>query len=258
MKKIRSLHAPKYYKKDLSLIIPIKNEQDNIALLIDEITVALNHKYNYEIIVIDDGSDDQSVKILQECAQKIPELSYICHATSYGQSTAIRSGTLNAMGRVMVTLDGDGQNNPVDIVNLYEKLIGDDTPDYLLIVGHRVKRHDSFKKRISSKIANRIRSFLLDDNTPDSGCALKAMTTKTYLQLPYFNHMHRFLPVLMIRHGGRVESVPVDHRVRAHGVSNYGTLDRLWAGIFDLMGVMWLIWRSKKVKIIASHLPNCH
>jgi dolichol-phosphate mannosyltransferase len=175
-------------------------------------------------------------------------LRVLHHEKSMGQSAAIASGVKAARAAVIATLDGDGQNDPADLPLLLDKFeeVDKGPIDFLLVTGHRTKRRDTAIKRLSSRIANRIRSGLLNDRTPDTGCGLKVFTRAAFMDMPRFDHMHRYLPALMIRRGGRSVSMPVNHRPRERGTSNYGTLDRLWVGISDLMGVMWLLRRASK------------
>src|SRR5690242_1605490 len=221
---------------DLSVVIPVKNEAGNIAPLIAEITAALDGIAPYEIVYVDDGSEDSTtaeIRRLQAQAAR-PPIRLIRHARSYGQSAAIRSGVKVASGRWIATLDGDGQNDPADIPALW-RIAQDAAEDVrLMIVGHRGRRQDSWSKRRASAIANAVRRRLLRDDTPDTGCGLKLFPRALFLDLPYFDHMHRFLPALVLREGGTVFSVPVNHRPRQRGMSKYGVLDRLGVGIIDL------------------------
>ena len=232
---------------DLSVVIPVKNEQDNILPLLGEIHAALDGRYDYEVIYVDDGSDDATPRVLDEARARYPRLRVLRHAQSYGQSTAVRSGVMAAHADWIATLDGDGQNDPADIPRLMAAMQSPDRPPELkLIAGWRKNRRDTWLKRISSKVANAVRSTLLKDNTPDTGCGLKLFERKLFLELPYFDHMHRFLPALVQRAGAQVRSVEVHHRHRERGVSNYGLHNRLWVGIVDLFGVGWLQRRAKR------------
>lgn len=226
----------------LSVVVPVRNEQDNIAPLVREIMAALAGR-EYEIIYVDDGSTDATAQRLRELRAACPKLRIVHHAASCGQSTAVRTGVKVAKGDWVVTLDGDGQNDPADIPKMLAAL-----QEGVELVGgnRRHARRDSWIKRISSIIANGVRSRMLRDSTPDTGCGLKLFRRDVFLDLPYFDHMHRFLPALVQRRGGRVISVPVNHRPRERGKSNYGTLDRLMVGIVDLFGVMWLLRRAKR------------
>lgn len=229
----------------LSVVVPVKNEEENVLPLIEEITAALKGaKLAHEIVYVDDGSDDTTPTVLKNAAKKYDTLTIVRHADSCGQSQAIATGVKIASAPVIATLDGDGQNDPADIPALYKEHQEADDSDDLLVAGYRVNRRDSFNKRISSKLANRIRRSLLKDNTPDTGCGLKVFSRDAFLDLPRFNHMHRYLPALMIRRGGRVMSLAVNHRHRERGTSKYGFWDRLLVGIFDLVGVIWLIRRA--------------
>lgn len=232
--------------KALSIVVPVCNEEDNVADLIFEIRKALQKKITYEIIYVDDGSKDRTYKNLKTLQKTYQELRLISHQKSCGQSTSIRTGVKHAHYDWIVTLDGDGQNNPADILKLLNML----KEGVKLVSGNRRhSRRDSWVKRISSVIANGVRSWMLQDDTPDSGCGLKLFSKEVFLDLPYFDHMHRFLPALIKRHGGLIISVPISHRPRSHGYSNYGTLDRLLVGVVDLFGVAWLQRRAKLPKI---------
>lgn len=239
----------------ISIIVPVHNEADNIVPLIEEISKAMSRAEAYEIIYVDDGSNDQSALILTQTMQRVDTLRVIQHQTSCGQSTAIHTGVKAAVYPCIATLDGDGQNDPADIPRLYELLMQQrkTTHNLWMVAGWRNKRHDSAWRLFSSKFANAVRSGLLGDHTPDTGCGLKVFLREPFLELPYFDHMHRFLPALIIRAGGQVISESVNHRARSSGQSKYGTLDRLWAGIIDLMGVIWLQNRAKPVMAKEIH-----
>ena len=225
----------------LSVVVPVRNEQDNIAPLISEIRAALDGVVEYEIIYVNDGSTDATPQKLAEIRQTCSQLRVIRHAQSCGQSTAVRSGVKAAKGDWIATLDGDGQNDPADI----PKLMAAVEEGVELVGGNRRHaRRDTWIKRVSSVIANGVRSRMLKDSTPDTGCGLKLFRRDVFLDLPYFDHMHRFLPALAQRAGGRVISVEVNHRPRTMGVSKYGTWHRLWVGIWDVIGVMWLQRRA--------------
>lgn len=225
----------------LSVVVPVHNEVENIEPLIAEIMATLEGVERYEIIYINDCSRDSTLERLTSLDQKFKVLRVLTHQKRSGQSAAIRTGVKAARGDLIATLDGDGQNDPEDIPKLLKAYREQAVADArILIAGFRARRQDSFIKRLSSKIANGVRSSLLGDATPDTGCGLKIFRRKDFLDLPGFDHMHRFLPALMIRNGGQVISVEVSHRPRERGKSKYGTLDRLWVGITDLIGVMWL------------------
>ena len=229
---------------DLSVVIPVQNEEENICLLIDEVRQALDGVLDYELIYVNDGSSDSTLEILNEVRTGFPLLHIISHETGVGQSTAVRTGIMNARSPVIATLDGDGQNDPADIPALYDALIKYADTGVVLVNGYRKKRKDTFIKRLSSRLANGIRGWLLDDDTPDTGCGLKVFSREAYLDIPFFDHLHRFLPAMMINGGGSVMSVEVNHRERQLGSSHYGFFDRLWVGIFDIMGVIWLKSRT--------------
>ncbi len=231
----------------ISIVVPVHNEAGNIVPLLEEIEKAMTQAEDYEIIYVDDGSRDQTEAELTAAMQRFSALRVIQHRHSCGQSTAVRTGVKAATHPWIATLDGDGQNDPADIPRLYRVLHDNRqaAANLWMIAGWRNKRYDSQWRLFSSKFANTVRSALLGDNTPDTGCGLKVFARDQFLELPYFDHMHRFLPALVIRAGGSVISEPVNHRARGVGVSNYGTLDRLWAGITDLLGVIWLQKRAK-------------
>lgn len=234
----------KYRPQEISVVVPVKNEQDNVASLIAEIDAALS-KVKHEIIYVNDGSTDATLSTLKQLQKKYKQLRVISHQQSCGQSTAVRTGVKFARYDWVATLDGDGQNNPADI----PKLIDAVSEGVELVGGNRrLSRRDTFIKRISSVIANTVRSAMLRDDTPDTGCGLKLFQREAFLDLPYFDHMHRFLPALIKRRGGKIVSVHVHHRNREHGKSNYGTIDRLIVGIVDLFGVAWLQRRAKLPK----------
>jgi dolichol-phosphate mannosyltransferase len=242
---------------DISVVIPVRNEAGNIAPLVAEIAAALNRIAAYEIVYVDDGSEDSTAAEIRRLRAALPQLRVVSHARSYGQSAAIRSGVKAARGDWIATLDGDGQNDPADIPALWriaQELSGDHPEARLLIVGHRGRRRDSWSKRRASAVANAVRRRLLRDDTPDTGCGLKLFPRALFLDLPYFDHMHRFLPALVLREGGIVRSVPVNHRPRRRGVSKYGVLDRLGVGIVDLFGVMWLRRRFAMPELIEPKL----
>ena len=223
----------------ISVVVPVRNEAPNIPPLIAEIRQALTGVL-HEIVYVDDGSTDDTPAILRQQAP----LTWRRHRTGCGQSAAIVTGIRAAAGEWIATLDGDGQNDPADIPALLAR--AQTESGLILIAGHRTTRRDSQVKRLASRAANRIRAALLGDATPDTGCGLKIFRRSVFLELPAFDHMHRYLPALFIRAGGRVISVPVNHRPRTRGSSKYGTLDRLWVGIFDLVGVIWLQRRWKR------------
>jgi dolichol-phosphate mannosyltransferase len=237
---------------ELSVVIPVHNEEENIQMLVDEVRQALDGKFDYELIYVNDGSSDSTLQRLADAGNGYPALSVISHVSSAGQSTAVRTGVLHAKSNWIATLDGDGQNDPADVPALFETLKNNSAHGVQLVNGYRKKRKDTFIKRISSRLANGIRSYLLKDETPDTGCGLKVFSRDAYLALPFFDHMHRFLPAMIQRGGGKVMSVEVNHRERERGSSHYGFFDRLWVGIFDLMGVAWLQRRATHPEIVEE------
>lgn len=235
---------------DLSVVIPVKDEEENIAPLVREICSVLDGRLEYEIVYVDDGSSDKTWERLVDLSEKQSRLKIVRHRRSFGQSTAIHTGVKAARAPLIATLDGDGQNDPADISRLLEAFNSADSPPGLqLVIGHRRNRQDSWVKRISGRVANGVRDYLLKDRTPDTGCGLKLFPRDIFLELPFFDHLHRFLPALILRNGGSVLSVDVNHRPRKHGQSHYGVWDRLWVGLVDLLGVMWLQRRSKAADI---------
>ncbi len=230
---------------ELSVVVPVRNEAENLKPLLDEIVRAVGGLCDYEIIYVDDGSTDGTLARLSTLRPDFPRLRILHHAKSYGQSTALLTGIRAAAGAAIATLDGDGQNDPADIPRLLDVLreLRQETPK-AMVAGHRKKRQDTGWRRFTSRVANTVRGGLLGDNTPDTGCGLKTFSRDLFLELPYFDHMHRFLPALVQRAGGKVVSVAVNHRPRLAGVSKYGTWQRLWVGIVDMFGVMWLQRRA--------------
>lgn len=241
------------YDERLSVVVPVKNEAENIEPLVREIVAASASLTDYEIVYVDDGSTDATLSELKRLAAELPRLRIVRHQASCGQSTAVTSGVLAARFAWIATLDGDGQNDPADIPKLLARLRAAGPDDNLhMLAGWRANRRDTWLRRMSSRVANGVRSGLLKDATPDTGCGLKVFSRDTFLRLPYFDHMHRFLPALVQRHGGRVESVVVNHRPRERGTSKYGLHNRLWVGIVDLFGVMWLIRRARRPVILGD------
>jgi dolichol-phosphate mannosyltransferase len=254
----------------VSVVIPAKNEEDNIADLVAEIRTALEGRFRYEIIYIDDGSTDRTPEVLSRLQPECPYLKVWTHKACAGQSRAISHGVELASYPVIVTLDADGQNDPADIPAMIEKLIRlnvtgsksaaesrepsifDPPGITALIAGYRKNRKDTWVKRMSSRIANGFRSRVLKDRTPDTGCGLKVFYRSVFLRLPYFDHMHRFLPALVQRLGYGVSVHEVNHRPRHAGSSKYGLHDRLWVGIVDLLGVMWLQRRCRSVRLLQD------
>ena len=236
----------------LSVVIPARNEADNIVGLVDAIDRALTAFAPFEIVVVDDGSSDDTVARLILRAANMPNLRIVRHRISAGQSAAVHSGVLAARAAIILTLDGDGQNPPVELPKLAGPLLADTTGRIGLVAGQRVKRQDTWSKRIASQVANGIRGWILQDNTRDSGCGLKGFRRDAFLALPYFNHMHRYLPALFARDGWQVTHVDVAHLPRGAGRSNYSNLQRGLVGIVDLMGVAWLLRRAKKTKPLAE------
>ncbi|QZP32626.1 glycosyltransferase [Pseudomonas sp. DR48] len=230
----------------VSVLIPAKNEANNLVPLIEEIRVALAGE-RYEIIVVDDGSTDTTLQELGQIRNAgLSELRILHHDRSLGQSTSLYHAAQAARGQWLATLDGDGQNDPADIPGMLALVRSQHgVADLQLVAGHRVNRRDTASKRWASRFANGLRRRLLRDDTPDTGCGLKVIERAAFLRLPYFDHMHRFIPALIQRQNGRMVVHPVNHRARTAGVSKYGNLDRALVGILDLFGVWWLIKRTR-------------
>ncbi len=236
----------------LSVVVPVHNERDNVAPLFFEIMAAMRSTaIDYEVIFVDDASNDDTLQVLRSLKREHPWLRVIRHLQRAGQSTALRNGVKAARAVWVVTLDGDGQNDPADIVTLLTAR-DEASATMGLFAGWRSRRHDHAIRRLSSKIANATRSAALGDATPDTGCGLKLFQRAVFLDLPYFSHMHRFLPALFQRAGFQVQSVAVSHRPRTGGVSKYGIWDRLWVGLVDIAGVMWLRRRSSMAEVIEE------
>jgi dolichol-phosphate mannosyltransferase len=235
----------------VSIVVPVRNEAENIAPVIAEIAAALDGRWNYEIIYVDDGSTDATPERLAAAMKSRPNLRQVRHAVSTGQSAAVRSGVRVARGAIVATLDGDGQNNPAFLPALISAIEqgGERTG---LAAGQRVGRKDTGFKKIQSRIANSVRNSILHDGTRDTGCGLKAFRREVFLALPYFDGLHRFVPALVRREGYDIVYVDVIDRPRHSGVSNYGFFDRLWIGIMDLAGVWWLIRRKKPTPVATE------
>lgn len=235
------MDSPNTTIPQLSVVIPAYNESGNLAPLIDEVESVLGRRMRFEVIVVDDGSDDRTSEELAGLASERRWLHVVSHGRNRGQSAAIRSGVLSAVASTVALLDGDGQNDPADLPRLYAAL---QLSDASMAVGERRTRRDSLVRRMSSRVANSVRSSLLHDGIRDTGCGIKVFRRDRFLELPAFDHMHRFLPALVRSRGGTVRVVPVNHRPRRYGRSKYGIRNRLWAGILDLMGVIWLARRQ--------------
>lgn len=239
--------------KSVSVVIPIKNEAENIRPLIDEIVAALEPVTQFEVIVVNDGSTDSSSQVVRDAMQTYTNLLLLEHASSAGQSAAVHSGVLAAKTPLIATLDGDGQNPPKNLPSLLAPFLEKPAqPQLGLVAGQRVGRQDRMSKKIASKLANGLRGFLLQDGTRDTGCGLKAFRREAFLQLPYFNHMHRYLPALFKAYRWDILHVDVSHAARSAGQSNYSNLQRAVVGAIDLFGVMWLVRRAKRAQIVKK------
>ena len=230
---------------EFSVVVPVHNEAGNVELLIEEIARALDGRA-FEMVFVDDASTDDTRAVLSKLKARFPMLRVLGHRKNAGQSRAIRSGILAARAPVIGTLDGDGQNDPADLPDLYRALTRADAPsDLKMVMGRRANRKDTPWKRFGSRFANNIRQRLLKDDCDDSGCGTKALYRDAYISLPYFDHMHRYVPALMRAEGYKVEFRDVNHRPRATGTSNYTNFGRLNDALSDLRGVMWLIRRRR-------------
>jgi dolichol-phosphate mannosyltransferase len=224
----------------LSVLIPVYNEADNVIALFNEvISVLTPERYEVEVIFVNDASTDDTLSNLQELVTKNPQLRVLSHKKNRGQSAALITGARAANHPILITLDGDGQNDPADIPSMLDHYLNAKT----VVLGNRAKRDDNLLRKISSRVGNRIRQGILHDGCPDTGCSLKVFSREAFLSLPSFNHMHRFLPSLFKNSGLNLVNVPVNHRPRQFGVSKYGVLNRLFVGIHDLIGVRWLLKR---------------
>jgi dolichol-phosphate mannosyltransferase len=229
---------------EISIVIPVCNEQENVGPLAQEIAAALAGR-RFEVLFVDDGSTDDTASVVRATRAAIPQVRLLRHSFRSGQSAAVTTGVRHARAEWVGTLDGDGQNDPADLARLLAAREVPGNADVALFQGHRTTRKDTGFRKFQSRIANGVRSRMLGDGTPDTGCGIKLLHRPTYLELPKFDHMHRFLPALFQRAGARVISVPVNHRPRLRGASKYGMLNRLWVGIVDIFGVMWLRRRYK-------------
>jgi dolichol-phosphate mannosyltransferase len=230
---------------DVSVVIPVCNEQDNVEPLAREIHQALAGRHAFETIFVDDGSSDATAAAVARArAAGMPEIRLIRHSVRSGQSAAVATGVRVARAGWIATLDGDGQNDPADLPRLLAAVRQAQSPRLKLVMGNRTTRRDTWLRRLSSRVANGVRGGLLRDGTPDTGCGIKVFDRAVFMDLPRFDHMHRFMPALFQREGCEVISVPVNHRERTRGQSKYGLHNRLWVGIVDLFGVMWLMRRA--------------
>ncbi len=230
---------------EFSVCVPMHNEEGNAEGLISEIAAALTGRA-FEMVIVDDASTDNTRAVLVGLKEKYPQLRVLSHRKNAGQSRALRSAIRAARGPVVGTLDGDGQNDPADLPDLYRSLTRADVPENLqMVMGRRASRKDSAWKKFGSRFANGIRRRLLRDDCDDSGCGIKVMKRDAFLSLPYFDHMHRYMPALMGAEGYGVEFMDVNHRERGAGQSKYTNFGRLWAALSDLRGVTWLIRRRR-------------
>ena len=237
----------------VSIVVPVRNEAENVAPLVAEIVSVLDGRWVYEIIYVNDGSTDATAGRLADLMKQHRQLRQLKHAHSSGQSAAVRSGVRAARGAIVATLDGDGQNNPVFLPDLIAA-VENGGGRVGLVAGQRVGRKDTGFKKLQSRIANGVRNGILRDGTRDTGCGLKAFPREVFLSMPYFDGLHRFLPALVRREGFEIAYVDVIDRPRHSGVSNYGFFDRLWIGIMDLAGVWWLIRRKKPTPAVTEVL----
>jgi len=240
----------------VSIVIPMKNEAGNVETLLAEIAQACDGQAAYEIIVVDDGSTDDTAAIVKSLSQTHPTLRLLQHPTSAGQSAGVHSGTLAARGHIVCTLDGDGQNPPSELPKLFLPLLADETGKLGLVAGQRVDRQDTASKKLASRFANALRSRVLKDGTRDTGCGLKGFRRDAFLALPFFNHLHRYLPAMFKRDDWEILLVDVSHRERGAGSSKYSNFQRALVGIYDLFGVAWLIRRRKTARPVEAQLDG--
>ena len=226
----------------ISVVVPVKDEAGNVGPLAREIAAALTGQ-PHEILFVDDGSSDGTAQALAALKADLPQLRVLRHGRNLGQSRGIRTGVQAARGEIIVTLDGDGQNDPADIPMLLTRLRTE--PELTMVSGVRVKRQDSASRRLASRLGNGFRSAMLGDGATDTGCGLKAFRRQAFLDLPYFDHLHRFLIAMIQREGGKVAYVPVNHRPRLTGASKYTNFGRLLVSAQDLLGVRWLQRRHR-------------
>ncbi len=240
----------------LSVIVPFYNEEENVIPLVQEITEALK-SISFEILAIDDASQDRTLENLYQVAHSNTRVRVLSHDRNYGQSSAILTGARHASFSLLATLDGDGQNDPKDLLKLWQiyHKVPQTRRAQTVIFGNREKREDNLLRRFSSRIANALRAYMLKDLCPDTGCALKLFPREGFLNLPLFNHFHRFLPALFQLHNYQMINVNVSHRPRVFGQSKYGVFNRLWVGIYDIFGVRWLLKRkcAPKLKTLSAN-----
>ncbi|MEE9273265.1 MAG: glycosyltransferase family 2 protein [Robiginitomaculum sp.] len=228
-----------------SVVVPVYNEEENVTQLTEEIATVMDG-LAYEMIFIDDNSTDDTLKVLKMLKTIHSALRVLHHNDNAGQSRGVRSGILAARGVFIATLDGDGQNDPADVPNLIKQITRKDAPENLALVGgRRAKRKDTWAKKVGSRFGNGVRKWLLKDEADDTGCGLKVFRRSAFLRLPYFDHIHRYIPALMLREGYAIEFCDVSHRNREFGVSKYTNFGRLIVSIADLRGVMWLRRRAR-------------
>jgi len=237
---------------ELSLVIPVYNERDNLPVLVEEIERALTARRGcYEIVAVDDGSTDGSLDVLKALKREHPEIHIVAFAANAGQTAAFAAGFGAARGRVVVTLDADLQNDPADIPVLLSEL---ERSGAAAVAGYRVERRDSSWKRLQSRIANGVRNRLNRETIRDTGCSLKAFRVEALRALPLFNGMHRFLPTLVRMQGGRVTEVPVRHRPRRFGKTKYGMWNRVFRALLDALAVRWMQRRTLRYRV-REELP---
>lgn len=241
---------------NLSVVIPVHNEGGNIASLLDEVVASLQGRVSFELICVDDASSDSTLAVLTSAMSRLPQLRVLAHGRQAGQSTAVWTGVKTARGAWIATLDGDGQNDPADLPRMLEARDAA-AVNVKLVGGWRMDRRDTRSKRWASLFANALRRRVLRDGTPDTGCGIKLFEREAFLELPYFDHMHRYLPALMQRSGWETISVHVSHRERRSGSSKYSNLGRAWVGLSDLCGVAWLMRRSRPVEVrtVQASIP---
>ena len=244
----------------VTIVAPMKNEEENVAQLAAEIAEACAPLAPFEVIFVDDGSNDGTAAAIDAARAEFPALRRVSHVRSCGQSAAVRSGVLHARAPIVCTLDGDGQNPPSELPKLALPLLDDGSGRLGLVCGQRVGRQDTWSKRYASKFANRLRAWMLKDDTRDTGCGLKGFRREAFLAIPFFDHLHRYLPALFKREGWLIAHVDVSHRAREHGASKYTNFGRALVGVTDLLGVWWLLRRRKLPEIahVSADMSAIH
>jgi dolichol-phosphate mannosyltransferase len=235
---------------DLSVVFPVYNEEENIPILLDEIASAIEGKWSYEIVAVDDGSTDRSLEVLRECRARHPNLRVLAFEKNSGQTAALDAAWRAARGNLVVSLDADLQNDPADIPGMIRKL--EETASDM-VIGVRVNRHDTWSRKMQSKIGNSVRNWITNDHITDTGCSLKLIKHAAIDRIRLYTGMHRFLPTLVRMHGYKVVEMPVNHRARKFGVSKYGAMNRAFRGLADCVAVRWMSKRVLTYRVLEVY-----